>query len=283
MAALLALGVLLGGGCNEISARRQVQDGNKQYENGRYEEAAARYEAALAKSPDLVIAHHNLGVTYYKLMKRGDDSPGNQALANKATEHLLVYLEAAPKEGDVIRRLVTEIWVDSGQVDRALAFWEAEHAKHPQDRSILSQLADLEYKKGDWRKAVGWLEKSVAVAPDDTARAASYLSIGRLCFLKMFNNKDTIVGLERIEMADLGVAALQKGLQLQPKNGEIVSTLASLNQQRALAHGSRIGFHLDLAGHQNYMRILDVLRQEAKQNAPAAPDQPAPAPGDQGT
>jgi len=269
-------------GCDEISARRKVQEANEKYKNGRYEEAAALYEQAIAKSPDLTIAHHNLGVTYYRLMRRGDDSPENQAVANKATDNLLHFLEhtSDQKEGVLIRKLVTEIWVDSSQVGKALAFWEGEHQLRPKDTSVLEQLADLNYKNGDWRKAIEWLEKSVAVAETPDTRASAFGQIGTLCFLRLLSGRDTIQGAERIALADTGIAALQKGLDLQPKNMQLVSTLASLNQQRAFASGSRIGFHIDLAVHQNYMRVFTVLRDEAKKAAEqAAPTEAPPGTG----
>jgi len=268
-------------GCDEISARRKVQEANEKYKNGRYEEAAALYEQAIAKSPDLTIAHHNLGVTYYRLMRRGDDSPENQAVANKATDNLLHFLEhtSDQKEGVLIRKLVTEIWVDSSQVGKALAFWEGEHQLRPKDTSVLEQLADLNYKNGDWRKAIEWLEKSVAVAETPDTRASAFGQIGTLCFLRLLSGRDTIQGAERIALADTGIAALQKGLDLQPKNMQLVSTLASLNQQRAFASGSRIGFHIDLAVHQNYMRVFTVLRDEAKKAAEQAAPTEAPGTG----
>jgi tetratricopeptide (TPR) repeat protein len=265
-------------GCDEISARRKVQEANDKYKNGRYEEARDLYEGALEASPDLTIAHHNLGVTYYRLMTRGDDSPENQAIAAKATEHLLHFLEhgsPAEKEQNLIRKLVTEIWVDSGQVEKALAFWETEHNARPKDTSVIEQLADLEYKRGEWRKAIEWLDKSVAVAETPEAKASAFGQIGTLCFLRLLSGKDTIQGSERVALADTGIAAIQKATELQPKNMQYVSTLASLNQQRAFASGSRIGFHIDLAAHQNYMRVFNVLKEEAKKQA----EQNPPAPG----
>jgi len=260
-------------GCDEISARRKVQEANEQYKNGRYEDAAKLYEAALKSSPDLPIAHHNLGVAYYRLVKPGDASPANQRMADQATDHLMRYLKTTgdAKEQILIRKLVTEIWVSSSQQERAIAFWEAEHQAHPKDTDVLRQLADLNYKHQDWRKAIEWLRKALEMAETDEARASAYGDIGTLCFLKLLNSKDSIQGTDRIELADTGIGALQKGIKLQPKNMQMVSTLASLNQQRALASGSRIGFHIDLAEHQNFMRVFGVLREEAKKQQQAAP------------
>jgi tetratricopeptide (TPR) repeat protein len=273
-------------GCDEISARRKVQAANKKYKDARYEEARQLYEQALAQTPDLAIAHHNLGVTFYRLLRRGDNSADNRQIADRAAEHLLVYLrKGSPDAAEriKIRKLVTEMWVESAQVDKALAFWESENQARPKDTSVIEQLADLNYKRGDWRQAIEWLERAVAIAETDDARASAYGQIGTLCFLKLLNSKEGVQGLERIELADRGIGALQRGLGLRPKNMQMVSTLASLNQQRALASTSRVGFHVDLAFHQNHMRVFSVLREEARKaadtSAPASPGAPAEAGG----
>jgi tetratricopeptide (TPR) repeat protein len=282
LCAVAAAVCLLGAtGCDEISARRKVQEANDQYKNGRYEEAAKLYEEALAKSPDLTIAQHNLGVAYYKMMGSATDDAEIKAYADKAAGHLSDYLKhsASEKEQVLLRKLLTEIWINSGQVDKALAFWEAEHDARPDDLDVLDQLAGLNNKKQDWRKAIEWLHVWVASAKTDDGKAEAYQKIGNLCFLRMLSNRDTVVGAERIELSDTGTAALQEALKLQPKNAQIVSTLGSMNQQRALAEGSQIGFQIDLANHKDYMRQFSVLNKAKA----AAPPAEAPAPSGDGS
>jgi tetratricopeptide (TPR) repeat protein len=271
-------------GCDEINARRKVQDANDQFKNGRYEEAAKLYEEALQKNKDLWIAHHNLGVTYYKLLQPGVSTPENKEIADKAAEHLTIYLAHTKNEKEqiLLHKLLTEIWISSDQVDKALAFWESEHDADPENTEVLDQLAGLNNKKGDWRKAISWLHVWVDTAKTDDGKAEAYQKIGNLCFLRMLSNRDSVFGAERIELSDIGTGALQHALKLQPKNAQIVSTLGSMNQQRALAEGSRFGFHIDLANHQAYMRQFSVLRDEAKKAAEANP-QPPQAPGGDGS
>jgi tetratricopeptide (TPR) repeat protein len=277
-AILLCTALVLGtSGCDEISARRKIQEGNAQYKNGRYEAARDLYEAALAQSPDIAIGHHNLGVTYYKLMKRGDVSAENQAIADKAAQHLEIYLATNPKD-NAVRDLITGIWVDTGQSDKALAFWKKEHEADPKNIDVLDKLSGLALKGGDWRESLRWREVEVDVAPDAEGKASAYLSMGKICFNRLFNGKSEILAAERVELADRGIGALQKGQALQPKNGEIVSLLGALNQQRAIASGSRIGYSIDIAGYQNYMRVLNVLKEEAAKSPPAE----TPAPGGPG-
>lgn len=261
--ALIALALV--GGCKEIGARRKIQEANDQYKNGRYETARRLYEEALEDAPDLAIGHHNLGVTLYKLTKKGDTSPENKAMADNAAQHLQIYLKSAPHDEDV-KKLITEIWTDTDQSEKAVAFWTSEHEAAKDQLFPIEQLAELTFKKGDWREAIKWLEKGVDIAATPEDKAKAYTKIGSLCFVLLLKNKDDglmLDGAQRIEIGDIGIAALQKGQALAPSSTEIVSVLGSLNVQRGIANRSRIGYSIDMAAHQNYMRIFGVLREEA--------------------
>lgn len=278
---LAVVGALIGG-CDQVSARRKIQKANELYKNGRYDQAIALYEEALALDNSLAIGHHNLGVSYYKIMKRGDKSPENKAIADKAAEHLQTFLKTNPLDDD-IRKLITDIWVDTDQVPKAVAFWTAEHDAAPKAMFPIEQLAELTFGNGDWRDALRWLEVGVEVAETPEAKAKAYTKIGSLCFVLLLNNKSPdsgpkqIDGALRIEVADIGISALQKGQQIMPKSTEIVSVLGSLNIQRGIANGSRIGYSIDMAAYQNYMRIFGVLREEAQKAQPkdAAEEDPS--------
>jgi tetratricopeptide (TPR) repeat protein len=277
LACIVVVGALAGG-CDEISARRKMQEANDQYKNGRYEEARDLFEEALKKSPGLAVGHHNLGVTYYKLMKRGDDSAENKLIADNAAKHLEIYLESNPDDDD-IRKLITDIWVDTGQVDKAIGFWTERHDAVPDNIFPIEQLAELTFKKGDWREAIRWLEVGVDVAKTPEQKTTAYTKIGSLCFVLLLNNKEPgpsqIDGALRVEVADLGIAALQKGQAISPSSTEIVSVLGSLNVQRGIASGSRLGYSIDMAAYQNYMRIFGVLREEAQKAQPKDAEEPS--------
>jgi len=272
-----ALALLIGAtGCDEIDARRTIQQANGEYDNARYEKARDLYEEALAKSPDLEIGHHNLGVTYYRLMKRHDRSEENQAIALKATEHLKVYLDKHPSD-EKVRNLMTEIWRETGLFDQGIAFWQERVKANPEDAEALGILADFHYAKGEWENAVADLEQKVAISKDANTKASAYLQVGQLIWSLLFEGKDKFQGEQRVAMADRGIAALQKGLAQEPGlqiKIEITQMLATTNQQRALAASSRLAYQIDLAAYQNYMRSWSVLREEAKKQADAAAASP---------
>ena len=127
--ALLAF-IFLGTGCDELNARRLFKEGSKLYKDGKFEEAAVVFEEGLKLSPDLPAVHHNIGLVYYKMFRPGDETPENKAVAGKATQHLAIYLQAKPDDV-IIRDMLTRVWIDSGDYQKALDFWQKEHDKDP--------------------------------------------------------------------------------------------------------------------------------------------------------
>jgi tetratricopeptide (TPR) repeat protein len=273
-AALIAVVLVGGAGCDEIDARRTIQKANGEYENARYETARDLYEDALKKSPDLEIGHHNLGVTYYRLMKRHDDSGPNQDVARKAARHLKVFLDKHPRD-DKVRNLISDIFGEVKLYDEGIAFWQERIERVPDEEIFaLGVLADFYYKKNDWQHAASQLDRKVEISTTANDKASAHLQIGQMLWSLLFEKKDHggIHGEERVRMADRGIASLQKGLALEPSLAlrvELTYYSAMLNQQRAIAAGSRLAYQVDLANYQNYMRSWSVLREEVKKQMEA--------------
>src|SRR5262245_24585274 len=96
--AILAVSALTTAGCDQLSARRPIQNGTNLFEDDKYEEAAAEFEAGLKLEPNLDIGHYNAGLTYYKLFRAGVDTPENKGYADKAVEHFQAWLKTNPSD-----------------------------------------------------------------------------------------------------------------------------------------------------------------------------------------
>jgi hypothetical protein len=82
--------VLLGtvGGCDEIKARRKIQEGNKLYGAEKYDEAIVAFDTALKSKPDLATGWFNLAIAHVELFRAGDKSAENERHATGAIDAL---------------------------------------------------------------------------------------------------------------------------------------------------------------------------------------------------
>lgn len=252
--ALVALlGLSLGSvGCEGFNARRKIQEAGRNYEKGKYEEAAALYEEALASQPDLEIGHHNAGLAYRQIFLRAQADPDAKqeevkAAANQAAEHFLVYLEKNPDDGTIIG-LMTKLWLDSGQHPKAIEFWEKRLESEPKSTEVLGILAGINRQAGNWDKSVQYFQRQAEVEPSADAKAAAHSNVAKMAYHKLRDKK--VVGHERLRVADVGIAALQKATKLDISlkiQVEVQTYLATLYNYRALAHAASFGRLADQA------------------------------------
>ena len=230
-----ALALIALAGCDELSSRREIQQANKLYLEGRYAKAIELYDAALERSPDLTVGHHNAGLAYHKLFQPGTDTPQNKAYAEKAAFHFTKYLEDESGDQKIIS-LLTTIWMDSDQYDKAIKYWGDVLAKNPESRDVLEKLANINRQAGNYDKALEWHRKRVELETDSGAKVKALTDIAQMEWSRL--QKPELVDAERLAVVDVGLAALQKAEQLDPKNAVVHSLIASLYQHRALAHGA---------------------------------------------
>jgi hypothetical protein len=275
LVAALWLGLGLGGtGCEEISARRAVQEGNKQYEKGAFEKAAQLYEEALQKAPHLDTAHFNAGLTYKKMFRPGIEEPDNLALAKKAADHFLAYLKVHPKERDIVA-LLTRVWNDAGDYDSALAYWQRELDKEPTNTEIIGIMAGINRQAGNFDKAMEWHLKQVELETEPHAKAGAYKAIGSLMVSRLRGRTHEVLGYERLKIADTGVGMLQKAAALAPDDADVQTALGFLYGERALAQSTTWAQIAEVAAARHHYKKWAELNKKAQQQA-AEPNQ---APG----
>ena len=269
IAALLVLS-----GCDEFNARRKINDANNLFKSGKFEEAIKLYESALGDK-DIDVGHFNLGVCYVKLFIPGGTSPQNKEFATKAAQHLSKWLANHPKDNDA-RNLMTKVWVDSGDFETAIKYWEAEHKTDPKNRDVMNQLARINHKAGRFDETVKWIVMDAEASPNAEGKVKAYLSVGDTVWAKL-SNKEKVLGEERIRVADIGIAALQAAQAVDANNADVQARMAAIYNFRSLAHGVAWAAAIDKATAQNHNQRARVLREEAKKKQPqqASPTPPA--------
>lgn len=267
----VALLCWLGAGCEEISARRAIQEGNKQYEKGNFEKAAELFEEALAKAPHLDTAHYNAGLTYKKVFRPGVDEPENLALAKKAADHILAYLETNPTDRDMVT-LLTRVWNEAGDYDSALAYWERELNKEPGNTEVISILAGINRQAGNWDKAIEWNLRQVEIEIDPLAKAGAYKAIGSLMISRLRGRQHEILGAERLKLADTGIGALQKAAALAPDDADVQTALGFLYGERALAQTTTWAQIVEVAAARHHYKRWVELNKKAQEQQSAGSD-----------
>jgi tetratricopeptide (TPR) repeat protein len=269
-AGALVVGLLLTTGCEELSARRQIQEAGDLYGQGRYSDAVKLYASALEKAPHLDIGHHNAGLTHLKLFQASSDDEAARAHADRATEHLQVYLEANPDDSR-IRSLITRTWLDAERYENARDYWTTRLEEFPDNRSIMQMLANIERQAGEFSSAIAWHHKRLDLVSEDRDKIEVLIDIAQLQLSRLRNVE--VVGAERAAIADVAIAALQQAAELDPEHVMVQSFLGSIYQLRALAHGASWARKVDLAASRIHLRRWRELNEAAQAAV-------APAPGD---
>ena len=181
-----------------------------------------------------------------------------------------------------IRELMTQMFLDSQKFDRAIAYWDGMLKQKPGDLEAMGNLAGINLKAGDWRKAIDWYLKVAETAPDNQSKLTAYGFIGNVAWSKL--NSKTLIPDEAMDLADLGIGALQKASALAPKNLRFLGTQASIYNFRGLQHGASWAAAIDRASSQDLKGLIDVVSGKAKPptEKPSTPT-PTPTPGPSGT
>ncbi|HEX8114091.1 MAG TPA: tetratricopeptide repeat protein, partial [Kofleriaceae bacterium] len=177
---------------------------------------------------------------------------------------------------DQTRKLMTLLWTDSDQYQKAIDYWEGLLKEKPNDAEIMGNLAGIQLKAGNWRKSIEWYTKVAEVTNDASSKVVTYQYIGNVAWQKL--NSRLLVGADAIELADRGIGALQRGAEVQPKNARLVGLQASIYNFRSTSHGASWAAAIDRASAQELLKLSRVLADEAKkaQGQPTgAPETPA--------
>jgi tetratricopeptide (TPR) repeat protein len=179
---------------------------------------------------------------------------------------------------DQTRKIMTKLWSDSEQYDKAIAYWESLLPERPNDPEIMYNLAGINLSAGNWRKAVEWHGKVAEATKDPSGKVAEYQFIGNIAWGKL--NARSLIGVDAIELADRGLGALQKAAELQPENYKLTSLQASLFNFRATVHGTSWAAGIERASAQDLSQLTRVLVDKATKaqqgQAPGAPPAPTP-------
>ena len=264
-------------GCQELSSRREIQEADQLYHQSKFDEAIALYEDAL-DGANLPVGHHNAALANLRAFVAGDKSDRNKQYAKRAIHHFSEYLKVHPNDMPMTLFL-TRIWVDSEDYESAIAYWEGQLEKNPGKTEIMSTLAEINKQAGKPDEALGWMYKMVDAEPDKAGKVAGYASLAGIQISRLSSAE--YLGAERLKIADEGIAALKKAVEMDPANKELRGYLSMIYKLRAISHGAKWAQAIDETSQAfyrgEYAKVLKAERAREAKEAGLPPPAETPA------
>ncbi|MBI4508938.1 MAG: tetratricopeptide repeat protein [Deltaproteobacteria bacterium] len=268
---LACAALLVTGACEQVSARRKIQEGNKAYQAGKYEHAVTSFEAGLRLRPDLAMGWYNLGLAHLALFAPGLKGDENEKHAQCAIEAFRRYLERVPEDMKA-RDYLLSTYIDSGHHEGALEYFQDRLKKDPSDIEAIAQLAQVNAQAGNFEEAIRWHRVRIDKETTSDAKADTWYSIGVLGWRRL-NKHPEVAGGERARIADEGIEALKQADGLRGIHKPTLVYLNLLFRERALAHDNSLARAVDLATAQVYFKQANELSPPAAKGA-LAPKKP---------
>lgn len=258
---------LAGPGCDALEARGLAKEGNALYKSGRYTEALARFKAAAALEPDFPTLRLHLGYTHLALASAGESGSGEDHAA-RAAAAFSRFMALRP-EDERGPRYYLQVLLDAGKTGEALAFLGRQHRDNPRDLKILSSLGMVASRAGRFDEALGWYDKRRKLLPGDPA--AHYL-VGTLIWRQLYKN-EALAGQARIRLADRGLAALDRALDLRPGYAEALTYKNLLYRERARGQVDPSARDRDMASAREFYKKALKATKKVRKTAPGAEEE----------
>lgn len=221
--------LLLGAGCDDLSARKLIKEGNDAYRKGEFKEAIARYDEAIKLNPALPKADINRAYACQAMFTPGLKSPENDKAADCIIESLDRAYKALPERKDLLN-LKIQAWIDSQRYEPAIAYFKGLVARDPKDLETVKTLPGILMRANKFEEALEWYKKRCELEPTNPE---GFYAIG-VVYWERLHDKAQITGDKRIKMADEALAPLNKALQLNPKYIDAMTYINLVYRERAL-------------------------------------------------
>jgi tetratricopeptide (TPR) repeat protein len=254
--------VSLSSSCTEVRGRKQIQEANELYKRGKYAEAVAAYEVAETLVPNLPTLWLNKGYTCRQLIVPGGNDAESRraaACALQAFKHLAALAPQDPRAD----QLTLQTWFDIDDFSALEATFLARNRRAPGDVDVVRGLQEVYYKWGKWRESLEWSKRSAALRPGDAEAQYAVATLGWQVLSTHGGGAEAaaydpwphprpdgrpviapppppgaasdIGGAERIELADVALAYLDRALALRPRYPEALTYASLVWRQKSFA------------------------------------------------
>jgi tetratricopeptide (TPR) repeat protein len=212
-----------------------LDEGSELYHAQKFKEAIAQFDQLLERDPTNWSANYLTALSYWGLYHPGSERPDDKEYAQKgvaALERTLKLTPPSPEERDSAEAYYLSFLDATGDRDKAIAYFEKQLASRPKEPALFNQLAPLYIKKGEFAKALGYYEKRASIDP--TSKEGWY-TLGAECWALAHHGDPALSDVERVQVVDKGIQALEKALAIDPDYFEAVSYASLLYREKAKA------------------------------------------------
>jgi len=181
---------------------KELDEGNKLFEEGRYDEAIKKYNEILKKNPEAYVIYYSIGNCYFQKKEY-----------EKAIEFYKKVLEKNP-EYDKALIGMGNCYINSGKKEEALTWYNKVDPQKIDNAVILYNIGVIYYNNMENEKAIKYFEQAIKVNPNF---ADSYYQLGLL-----------YIGLNKMKK---GIELLKKYIEIAPETNnaktakQIIKTL----------------------------------------------------------
>ena len=274
-AAFFLLAVTALSGCNKIKSKQEIKRGNEFLKASQYQTALAAYEEALRLDPGETKLNKHIGIAYMGMYQPGSKHPKDLEFAQKAIDHLKLYVAAYPDDKKALEYLVS-MYLNTDRYDDAIAFYQNDLLKRdPKDSKAMQSLAMLYFKKGDFDNGVLWLKKRLEI---EGTNPEVYYLIGVQAWDRSYNYPDVDLEL-RSRIVEEGLQALNKAVELKPDYFEAISYINLLYREKAKMETDPVKKQEYTDTANQYLQQALDMRKAAQEKAKAEAAQATPEPG----
>jgi len=252
-------------GCGFVQARMAMKEANAFYNTKHYEEAVEKYKEVIQIDPTYKDAYTNMGLAFLALYQPGSTHEKDIEYSKGAIKAFKDYLALDP-ENEKVKNFLVEICNKSNNTEEAIAFFEAESQRHPDDVRTIGIIGNLYSKLGNIDEALKWMEKRIALEPNNSE---AYYTVGVNCWARSYNHMDLSLE-DRYALLDRGLVALDKAIELKPDSFESYTYKNLILRQKASFDPSPAQRLIFGQQADQFLKKAMELQNAAKQAAAAA-------------
>ena len=199
----------------------------------KYTEAIERLEELLDRDPANWAANRMAAMCYLAIYHPGSSAPKDVEYARRgiaAFERTLELSAPSLEDQEKIEKYYLSFLEAAGEGDKAIAYLERQLAARPSDLALMSQIAAVYERKGEFSSALEYYERLAATDADTKER---WYTLGVSCWGRSYHAGAELSQDERETIVAKGIAAMDKALAIDPDYFDALAYINLLYREKA--------------------------------------------------